>query len=326
MRRREVIAGIASAASAGWPLAPRAQPAGKIYRLGVLEAIPAASNMANLEGLRRGLRNRGYVEGRNLVIEYRSADGNPERFADLAADLARLKVDIIVTRGTPATVAAKHATETIPLVMATMGAPGSIVASFARPGGNVTGVTTFSTELSAKRIEILKELAPGLSRVALLHNLGNPAVPPEWEETKRAARLLGIDAELLDVRKQDDVGAAFELATRRHVDAIVVGADGLIQANQQTIIEFAARNRLPAVYPAREFVEAGGLVAYAINYPDMYYSLATFIDKILRGEKPSELPVEQPTRFELVINGTTAKRLGLQLAPTLLARADEVIE
>jgi putative ABC transport system substrate-binding protein len=162
--------------------------------------------------------------------------------------------------------------------------------------------------------------------VALLHNLGNPAVPPEWEETKRAARLLAVDTELLDVRKQDDLEAAFELATRRHVDAIVVGADGLIQANQQTIIEFAARNGLPAVYPAREFVQAGGLVAYAINYPDMYYRLATFIDKILRGEKPGELPVEQPIRFELVLNGTTAKALGLIIPPSLLARADEVIE
>src|SRR5829696_3943890 len=282
MRRRTFLALLGYAIGAR-PLALHAQHGAKVYRIGILEVIPAARNSANLDALREGLRNLGYLEGRNLVIEYRSADGRAERFPDLASELVSLELDVIVARGTPATMAAKNATGTIPVVMATMGAPGAIVASFARPGGNVTGVTTFSTELSAKRVEILKELAPSLSRVALLHNLGNPAVPPEWEETKRAARLLGIDAELLDVRKQDDLGAAFELATRRHVDAIVVGADGLIQATQQTIIEFAARNGLPAVYPAREFVQAGGLVAYAINYPDMYYRLATFIDKILRA-------------------------------------------
>jgi putative ABC transport system substrate-binding protein len=325
MRRREFITLLGGAAAA-WPLVARAQQAGKIYRIGILEPIPAERNAANLDALRKGLRDLGYVEGRNLVIEYRSADGRAERFPDLASELVRLKVDLIVTRGTPAATAAKNATGTIPVVMATMGGPGAIVPSFAHPGGNITGVTTFSTELTAKRIEILKELVPSLSRVALLHNMSNPAVPPEWEETKTAARSLGLQAELLDVRSEGDLGRAFELAVRQHVDALVIGADGLTQMHQQTIVDLVARNRLPAVYPAREFVEAGGLIAFAVNYADLYFRFASFVDKIFKGAKPSELPVEQPTKFELVINLKTAKALGLTIPESFLARADAVIE
>jgi putative tryptophan/tyrosine transport system substrate-binding protein len=314
--------------AAGFLCAPfdaRAQQMGKVYRIGILETIPAARNAANLDALRKGLRDLGYVEGRNLVIEYRSADGRPERFPDLAAELVRLKVDLIVTRGTPAARAAKNATGTIPVVMATMGDPRAIVASFAHPGGNITGVTTFSTELTAKRIELLKVLVPYLWRVALLHNMGNPAVPPEWEETKTAARSLGLQAELFDVRSQGDLGRAFELAVRRHVDALVIGADGLTQLHKQTIVDLVARNRLPAAYPAREFVEAGGLIAYGVNYPDLYFRFASFADKIFKGAKPGELPVEQPTKFELVINLKTAKALGLTIPQSVLLRADEVI-
>jgi putative ABC transport system substrate-binding protein len=324
MDRRTFIGGIAGGLLFA-PLAARAQQAAKVYRIGILETIPAARNAANLDALRKGLRDLGYVEGRNLVIEYRSADGHPERFPDLASELVRLKVDLIVTRGTPAASAAKNATETIPVIMATMGDPRAIVASFARPGGNITGVTTFSTELTAKRIELLKELVPNLSRIALLHNMGNPAVPPEWEETKTAARSLGLQAELLDVRSQGDLGRAFELAVRQHVDALVIGADGLTQLHKQTIVDLVARNRLPAAYPAREFVEAGGLMAYAVNYPDLYYRFASFADKIFKGAKPAELPVEQPTKFELVINLKTAKALGLTIPQSVLLRADEVI-
>jgi putative ABC transport system substrate-binding protein len=272
------------------------------------------------------LREFGYVEGRNLILEYRSADGHAERFPDLASELVRLKVDLIVTRGTPAARAAKSATETIPVVMATMGDPSAIVASFARPGGNITGVTTFSTELTAKRIELLKELIPNLSRVALLHNMGNPAVPPEWQETKVAARSLGLQAELLDVRSQADLRDAVERAVRERVDALVIGADGLMQAHQHAIVTLVARNKLPAVYPAREFVEAGGLITYAVNYPDLYFRFARYVDKIFKGAKPGDLPVEQPTRFELVINLKTAKALGLTIPPSLLVRADEVIQ
>src|SRR5438105_4596582 len=248
MDRRTFIGGIAGGLLAA-PLAAPAQQVGKVYRIGILETIPASQNAAKLDALRKGLRDLGYVEGRNLIIEYRSADGRAERFPDLASELVRLKVDLLVTRGTPAARAAKNATGTIPVVMATMGDPRAMVASFARPGGNITGVTTFSTELQAKRIELLKELVPNLSRVALLHNIGHPAAPPEWEETKTAARSLGLQAALLDVRNQGDLTRAFDPAVRQRVDALVIGADGLTQMHQQTIVDFAGRNRLPAVCP-----------------------------------------------------------------------------
>jgi putative ABC transport system substrate-binding protein len=324
MDRRTFIGGVAGGLFAA-PLGTRAQQVGKVYRIGILEPIPAAQNAANLDALRKGLRDLGYVEGRNLVIEYRSADGRAERFPDLATELVRLKVDLIVARGTPATNAAKSATETIPVVMAAM-RPLAVVASLAQPSGNITGVTTFSTELTGKRIELLKELVPNLSRVALLHNMGNPAAPPEWEEVKTAARSLGLQSELLDVRSPGDLDRALERAARQRVDALVIGADGLTQMHQQTIVDLLARNRLPAAYPAREFVEAGGLIAYAVNYPDLYFRFASFVDKIFKGAKPGELPVEQPTKFELVINLKTAKALGLSIPQSILLRADEVIQ
>lgn len=305
-------------------LAARAQQAARVYRIGILEPIPAADNAANLNALRKGLRDLGYVEGRNLVIDYRSANGRAERFKDLATELARLNVDLIITRGTPATSAAKSASATIPVVMAAM-RPLAFVPSLAQPSGNVTGLTTFSTELTGKRIELLKELVPNLSHVALLHNMGNPAAPPEWEEVKTAARLLGLQSDLLDVRSQGDLVAALDRSARQHVDALVIGADGLTQMHQQTIIDLLARNRLPAAYPAREFVEAGGLIAYGVNYPDLYFRFAGFVDKILKGAKPDELPVEQPTKFELVINVKTAKALGLAIPQSILLRANEVI-
>ena len=308
------------------PLAARAQqPAAKTYRIGILESVPATQNTANLDALRRGLRELGYVEGRNLIIEYRSSDGRAERFPDLAAELVRLEVDLIVTRGTPATRAAKNATGTVPVVMATMGDPHALVASFTRPGGNITGVTTFSTELTAKRLEILKELAPGLSRVGLLHNMSNPAAPPEWEETKTAARALGLQAELLDVRTPGDLSRAFELAGRQRVDGLVIGPDGLTQMEQRAIVDAVTRSKLPAAYPSRDFVEAGGLMAYAVNYPDLYFRFAGIVDKIFKGAKPGDLPVEQPTRFELVINLKTARALGLTVPRSVLLRADQVI-
>ena len=247
MRRRVFVAGLGCAVAA-LPSGVCAQQGGKTYRVGVLETIPFARNTANLDGLRKGLRDLGYIEGRNLAIEYRSADGRAERFPDLASELVRLKVDLILTRGTPATMAVQNATGTIPLVMATMGSPGAIVASFAKPGGNITGVITFSTELTAKRVEILKEMVPSLSRVALLHNMANPAVPPEWEETRTATRSLGLHAELLDVRSEGDLSRAFDLAVQQHIEGLVIGADGLTQMHQQTIIDWVARNGLPAVF------------------------------------------------------------------------------
>ncbi len=238
----------------------------------------------------------------------------------------RLQADLIVTRGTPAARAAKGATATIPVVMATMGDPRAMVASFARPGGNITGMTTFSTELTAKRIELLKELVPNLSRVALLHNMGNPAAPPEWDETRTAARFLNLEAELLDVRSEGDLGRAFERAVRQHVDALLIGADGLTQLHQQMIVDLVARNRLAASYPAREFVEAGGLIAYAVNYPDLYFRFASFVDRIFKGAKPAELPVEQPSKFELVINLKGARPHDPAVAAAARRRGDSVMD
>jgi len=324
MDRRRFL-GLIAGGLLGAPLQVRAQPATKTYRVGILETVPASRNAANLDALRKGLRELGYVEGQNLVIEYRSADGRAERFPELASELVRLKVDLIVTRGTPAAKAANNATETIPVLMAAM-RPLVVAASLAHPGGNVTGMTTFSTELTGKRLELLKEMVPRLSRVALLHNMGNPAAPPEWEETKAAARSLGLQAELLDVRNVGDLGRAYEMAVRQRVDALVIGADGLTLMHQQTIVDSVARMRLPATYPAREFVESGGLMAYGVNYPDLYFRFASFIDKILKGAKPGELPVEQPTKFVLSINIKTAKALGLAIPQSLLLRADEVIQ
>jgi putative tryptophan/tyrosine transport system substrate-binding protein len=323
--RRDVIALIGGAVTV-WPLGAHAQQAPKVYRIGLLETIPEAQNTANLDALRSGLRDFGYVEGKNLVIDYRSADGLAGRFPDLAAELVRLKIDLIVTRGTPAAKAAKSASGTIPVVMAAMGEPRVVVASIARPGGNVTGLTTFSTVLTGKRIELLKELVPSFSRVALLHDMGNPIAQPQWAETVTAARSLGVEAERLDVRSAEDIGRAFDAAVRHHVDALLIGIDGLTQMHQGTIVDLAASTKLPAVYPSREFVEVGGLIAYAVSYRDLYFRAASFIDKIFKGAKPADLPVEQPTKFELVINLKTAKALGLSVPQSLLVRADDVIE
>jgi putative ABC transport system substrate-binding protein len=322
--RRRFLLGIATSLTV--PRAVAALASGRVYRIGILEAVPAAQNAGNLDALRDELRALGYVEGRNLILEYRSADGHAERFPELATELVRLRVDLIVTRGTPAAEAAKRATEAIPVVMATMGDPRALVRSFAHPGGNITGVTTFSTELTAKRIQLLKELVPNLSRIALLHNMGNPAAPPEWQETLAASRALGIRAELLDVRSRDALSAAFEHAARHRVDALIVGADGLTQMHQGQIVETVARYRLPASYPGREFVEAGGLLSYAVKYRDLYRRFARLADRIFKGERPADLPVEQPSTFELAINVRTARSLGIAIPQAVLLRADELIQ
>jgi putative tryptophan/tyrosine transport system substrate-binding protein len=324
MRRRDFIILIGGAAAV-WPVVAHAQRA---YRIGVLDTTSAALNAANFDALRLGLRQHGYIEGQNLIIEYRSADGRSERFTDLAAELVRLNVDLIVTRGTPATLAAKNATKTIPVVMSASGDPlgAGVVAGLARPGGNVTGLSAFVTELQAKRLELLRELVPGINRIAALLNMSSPAEPPQWEETKAAARALAIEPQLLDVRNREDLSRAFETAKRQRADALVVGINFLTQANRRPIADLATKHRLPAIYPSREFVDAGGLVAFGVSYPDLYHRAATYVDKILKGAKPADLPVEQPTKFELVINLNTAKALGLTVPPTFLGRADEVIE
>jgi len=324
MDRREFLGALAGGLLAAQ--AAEAQPIGKVYRIGMLERTPAATNAANLDGFRHGLRELGYVEGKNLAIEYRSADGHDERFLTLAAELVRLKPDLILTRGTTAALAARNTTVTIPVVILGVGDPvgQGIVASLAHPGGNITGLSAVVTELYAKRVQLLRDLVPRAARIAALLNMSNPALPSQWKEVEIAARSLGLQSQLLDVRKPEDLAPAFDAAIRHRADVLVVGLETLTLTNQQLIVDLAARHRLPAMYASTEF--AGGLVAYGVRYPDQYRLAASFVDKIFKGAKPADLPVEQPTKFELVINLKTAKALGLIVPPSVLARADEVIE
>jgi ABC-type uncharacterized transport system substrate-binding protein len=327
VRRREVISILGSAVA--WPRGVRAQqPTSRLYRIGVLETVSATLNAANMDAFRKGLEELGYIEGKNYVVEYRSADGAAARFPKYAAELVSLRVDIIVTRGTPAAQAAKDATAEIPLVMAAIGEPlgVGIVASLAHPGGNVTGFSAFVTELAGKRVELAKEAFPGSTRVALLNNMSNPIIPPQWEETDKAARLLGMQAFFLDVRTAEDVVRAFEKAVSQRIDVLLVGIDAVTQASREHIAELATKHRLPAIYASREFVDAGGLMTYGVSYPQLYFRAASLVDKILKGTKPGDIPVQQPTKLELVINLKFAKAIGIDLPATILQRADEVIE
>jgi len=325
MERRTFLA-LASGSLLAAPLAVEAQRPEKLYRIGMLERTSTAINAANVDSFRQGLRNLGYVEGKSFVIEYRSTDGRDERYPGLAAELVRLKVDLIVTRGTPAALAAKNATATIPVVMAGIGDPvgQGVVASLARPGGNITGLSAQVTDIYAKRVDLLKELVPRAVRVAALFNMSNPSIPQAWREVETSARSLRIHPQLLDVRKPEDLGPAFDSAIRQRADVLVVGLDSLTQANQRHIVDLAAKHRLPAMYASMEF--AGGLIVYGVNYPDHYRRAASFVDRIFKGAPPADLPIEQPTKFELAINLKTAKALGLKIPQSLLQRADQVIE
>ena len=328
LRRRQILAGAVVALSLGGCFPSYAQGT-RVYRIGILETVPADQNRANLDGLLRGLRERGYIEGQNLKIEYRSANGHAERFLDLATELVHLPVDLIVTRGTPAAKAAKAATEMIPIVMAAIGDPllgTGVVASLARPGGNVTGFSAYVTELAGKRVELLKEARPSIARIGFLLNMGNPVSPPQWDATQAAAKALGLAAELFDIRSAQDISDAFARITPDKLDALSVGIDALTQANATMIVKLAADHKLLTAYPAREFVDVGGLLSYGPSYPDLYHRAAGVIDKIFKGVKPGDLPVEQPTKLEMIINLKTARTLSLDLPPSLLARADEVIE
>jgi len=325
---RRAFTTLLGGAAVAWPIAARAQQAGKVHRIGVLETISTTLNVANFYALREGLRQLGYAEGQNLVIEYRSADGRDDRFPGLARELLALKVDVIVTRGTPAAKAVKNATSTVPVVMMASGDPVGVglVTSLARPGGNITGLSAIVGELSPKRLELIREIVPGLARIAVLANTSNDAVRRDWARIETAARSLGVQSQLLDLRESDALGPTFDDASARRADALVVVIDAITQANQQRIVDLAMKHRLPAIYSSREFVDAGGLISYGVSYPDLYRRAATYVDKILKGTKPADLPVVQPTKFELVINLKTAKALGLQIPDKLLALADEVIE
>jgi putative ABC transport system substrate-binding protein len=325
MRRREFMALVGGATA--WPLCLQAQQSHqKVWRIGILDTQSANLNAANLDAFRQGLREFGYVDGKNLIFEYRSAGGQGERFSKLAVELVDQQVDVLVTRGTPAVLAARGATSTIPIVMAAMGEPLMVVTSLAHPGGNITGLSGYSTELEAKRIEILHELVPRAVHIAGLYNMGNPVVPPQWNELDKAAQRLSLQPQLLDIRVPADIVSAFETAKSKQVEGIAVGVDALTQANRSTIADLAAKNRIPTIYVSKEFVEAGGLIAYGPSYPDLYHRAASYVHKILQGANPAELPIEQPVKFELIINLKAAKALGIAIAPSLLARADEVID
>jgi putative ABC transport system substrate-binding protein len=310
------------------PAAAGAQAAGKIYRIGVLETTSTTGNAVNLAAFRQGLQEAGYVVGRNVVLEYRYAEGRPERFKELAAELVRLNVDVILTRGTPAVLAAKGATRTIPIVMAASGDPilSGIVPSLARPGGNVTGLSSITVEVNGKRLELLRALLPKLSRIAVLLNMDNPNNVLQRTEIESVGRTLGIQAQILDLRKAEDIAPAFDAAMRHKAEAMVVVIEAITQANLGPIVQLAARHRLPAIYASREFVDGGGLVAYGVNYADLYRRAARYVDKIFKGAKPADLPIEQPTTFELLVNRKTAQALGLTIPQSVLMRADQVIE
>jgi putative ABC transport system substrate-binding protein len=325
MRRRGFISLLGGAAA--WPVAARAQQ-GRLWRIGMLETVSPALSAANLAAFKNGLRQLGYVEGQSYVIEYRSAEGRAAHFPELASELVGSKVDVIVTRGTPAALATKTATATIPVVMAAIGEPlgTGVVASLARPGGNMTGFSAFVTELSGKRVELFQEAIPAVTRLGFFNNMSNPVVPPQWEETKKAAGSLGIATELLDVRSKEDIGRAFEAVSRNRVDGLLVGIDAVTQEHRKLIGDLARQQRVPTLGASREYVEADGLVSYGVSYPDLYRRAAGLVDKIFKGAKAGDLPVEQPAKFELIINLKTAQAIGLTLPPLLLARADEVIE
>ena len=310
-------------------VAVEAQQPKKVPRIGYLSVSSPSAMSTRTEAFGQGLRELGYVEGKNIVIEWRSAEGKRDRLPSLAAELVRLKVDIIVTAGPPATRSAKEATVTIPIVFAQDGDPvaSGFVASLARPGGNITGLSTLAPELSGKRLELLKEIVPRLSRVAVLGNSTNPANAQVLKETELAAGVFGVKLQYLDVLDPKDIETAFRAASKGRADAVLMTVSGGVVLSQRTqVVELAAKSRLPAMYSIREYVETGGLMSYGVSLIDLDRRAATYVDKILKGAKPADLPVEQPTKFEFIINLTAAKQIGLTIPPNVLVRADKVIK
>ena len=312
------------------PLTAKAQPTGKVWHIGYLDQGSARQPASRryLEALRQGLRDLGWVEGRNIAIEVRYAEGKTDQLPALAAELVRLKVDLIVTRTTPAALAAKQATTTIPIVIGAAADPvgSGIVASLARPGGNITGWTHLGLELRAKYLELLKETTPKAHRFGVLWNPTNQVHRPSLKVIEAAAEQLRVELHLVGVQDPKELDSAFSVMVGRRVEALVVFPDGMFSAQAPLIIALAARTRLPTMYGDREFAEAGGLMAYGVNFADMNRHGASFVDKILKGAKPADLPVEQPTKFELVINLKTAQALQLTIPQSMLRRADQVIE
>src|SRR5262249_25749499 len=325
MRRREFITLVGGASA--WPLAARAQQAGKLPTIGFLGATNPSIDSQRVAAFVLRLRELGWIDGRNLAIEYRWAEGRNERYAENAAELVRLKVDVIVTVATVPTLAAKQATAVIPIVFAASGDPvgTGLVASLARPGGNVRGLSTQTAETAGKRLELLREIVPGLGRLAIMGNVGNPISVLELGEVQAAARALGLEVITSELRRAEDISPAFD-ALKGRADALYVCVDPLMNTHRIRVNILAVAARLPTIYLFREYVEVGGLMSYGPNYLDLFRSAANLVDKILRGAKPADLPVEQPTKFDLVINLTTAKALVLTIPEPFLLRANEVIE
>jgi putative ABC transport system substrate-binding protein len=312
----------------GLALPAQAQQTKKIPRIGFLDPTSLQVSGARIDAFRQGLNKLGYVENKNIVIEFRFSDGNTERLNDIAVELVNLKVDVIITRATPGAVVAKRATTTIPIVFVGVAdAVGAgLVGSLARPGGNVTGLTSLAPELSGKRLELLKETFPKAARILVLRNPSNRNDPIIWNETQAAAQTLGLQLQSLEVRNPAELENAFKSTTRLGTQALVAVTDPFLQSRRKEIVDFAAKSRLPAIYTDPEYVEDGGLMSYAANPLEFYTRAASFVDRILKGEKPGDIPIEQPTKFELAINLKTAKQIGLTIPPNVLARADRVIK
>jgi putative ABC transport system substrate-binding protein len=325
MNRREFIAGLGAVVASS--ALTQAQQQGKIPTIGFLGALTPAIESQRVAAFVMRLRELGWVDGRTVAIEYRWAEGRSDRVAAIAAELVRQGVDVVVTAGTPAVSAAKQATSIIPIVFAVAGDPvgNGLVDSLARPGGNITGLSSQLADLSPKRIGLLREAVPHIRKLAIMANAGNPAAVLEMREVQETAGKLGLDTVMLKIQQAADVASAIEGLDSRS-DALYVSTDPLVLTNRVQLNILALSARLPTMYGARENVEAGGLMSYGPNIPDQFRRAAGFVDKILRGMKPAEIPVEQPTRFELIINSTTAKALGLTIPETLLATADEVIQ
>jgi putative ABC transport system substrate-binding protein len=325
MRRRELLGVLGGVAV--WPLATRAQQPARLPTIGYLGAGTPATESQRVAAFRQRLHQLGWIEGRTIAIESRWAEGRSERATEIAAELVRLKVDIIVTSGTPQVIALKQATSVIPIVCPTMGDPvdSGLVASLARPGGNVTGLSLLQPDLGGKRLEVLRETVPGLHRFAIIGNFSNPPIAQELREIQAAAGRIGVEVATLEIRRAEDIRPAFD-ALKSRADALYFANDQLVLSNRTRINILALVARLPTIYNSREYVEEGGLVSYGPDFRDLFRRAADYVDKILRGAKAADLPVEQPTKFDLVINLITAKALGIDVPPTLLARADEVIE
>jgi len=325
LKRRQFIALLGGAA--GWSVMARAQQPGKLRTIGFAGLSTRSAESDLVAAFTQRLRELGWIEGRTITIEYRWGEGREERFVQIAAEFVRLNVDVIVTSGTPQVLATKQATSVIPIVFARVGDPvaNGIVASLARPGGNVTGMSVQSDELAGKRIEILREVVPSLRRVAILANVDNPFSVLELGEAQAAARTLNLEFDTLEIRRAEDITHAFE-AIKGRAEALYVCPDGLVDANKIRINTLALGARLPTMHGFREYVEAAGLMSYGANLPDLYRRSADYVDKILRGANPGDMPVEQPTKFDLIINLTTAKALSLTIPKSLLLRANELIE